>query len=107
MTKAKVLVAKGQSKTTLQIKTRLGRLGYKVTGIASTIPSIFKSIERNKPDLVLLDVGIKGGDHALKIAREIQSSFQLPVVFLDGRVPSKHQSSAPSLAPFDCVSRPF
>ena len=107
MTKAKVLVAKGQSKTTLQIKTRLGRLGYQVTGIASTIPSIFKSIDRNKPDLVLLDVAIKDGNHALKIAREIQFSFQLPVVFLDGRVPAKHQDPVPALDSFDCVSRPF
>ena len=54
MTKAKVLVAKGQSKTTLQIKARLGRLGYQVTDTASTIPAILKSIIRKKPDLVLL-----------------------------------------------------
>ena len=107
MTKAKVLVAKGQSKTTLQLKARLGRLGYQVTAIASTIPSIFKSIERNKPDLVLLDVEIKDGDHALKIAREIRSSFQIPVVLLRGRVPAKHPSPAPALDSFDCVSRPF
>ena len=107
MTKAKILVAKGQSKTTLQIKARLGRLGYQVTGIASTIPSIFKSIERNKPDLVLLEVGLKDGGHALKIAREIQSSFQLPVVFLDGRTHTKSQSPTPTSNSFDCVSRPF
>jgi PAS domain S-box-containing protein len=107
MTKAKVLVAKGQSKTTLQIKARLGRLGYQVTGTASTIPAILKSIIRKKPDLVLLDVGIQDGDQALKLAREIQSSFQLPVVFLDGRTPTKHQSLSRLSDSFDCVSRPF
>ena len=105
MTKAKVLVAKGQSKTTLQLKARLDRLGYRVTAIASTIPSIFKSIERNKPDLVLLDVGIKDGDHAVRLAREIRSGFEIPVVFLDGRLPAKDPS--PALDSFDCVSRPF
>ncbi len=88
MTKAKILIAKDQSKTTLQIKTRLGRLGYKVTGTASTIPSIFKIIDRKKPDLVLLDLGIKDGDHAIKIAREIRSSFDIPVVLLDGAIQS-------------------
>jgi PAS domain S-box-containing protein len=107
MTKAKVLVAKGQSKTTLQIKARLGRLGYQVTGTASTIPAVLKSIKRKKPDLVLLDVGIQDGDQALKLAREIQSGFQLPVVFLAGRTPAKNQSLSRLADPFNCVSRPF
>jgi PAS domain S-box-containing protein len=105
MTKAKVLVAKGPSKTTLQIKTRLGRLGYKVVGTAATIPSIFNSIETRKPDIVLLDLGSKKEDQALKIAGEIHTSFNLPVILLDGR----NRAGAPSPLPpsFDCVPRPF
>ena len=107
MTKAKILVAKRQSKTTLQIKTRLGRLGYKVTGTASTVPSIFKNIEMKKPDIILLDLGIKDGDHTIKIAREIQLSFNIPVVLLDGRTRTKAQSPIPTTNLFSCVSRPF
>jgi PAS domain S-box-containing protein len=105
MTKAKVLVAKGQSKTTLQIKTRLGRLGYEVIGTASTISSIFKGIERKQPDLVLLAIGMGDGGRAAKIAREIQSSFDIPVVLLDGE--TKLQSPASIPDSFDSVLRPF
>ena len=107
MTKAKILVAKGQSKTTLQIKTRLSRLGYQVTGTVSTIPSILNNINKKEPDIVLLDLGIKDGDHAIKLAREIQSSFNIPVVLLDGRIRAKSQSPISTTNPFDCVSRPF
>ncbi len=45
MAKAKVLIAREKSKTTLWLKDRLSRLGYKVTGIAPNIPSIFNFIE--------------------------------------------------------------
>ena len=107
MAKAKVLVAKSQSKTALQIKARLGRLGYQVTGTAPTIPSIFRNIERKHPDLVLLDIEIKEGDHALKIGREIQSSFDIPVILLDGRTQAKSKSPTSSFDSFECVSRPF
>src|SRR5512133_3168246 len=107
MTQAKILIARDQSKTTLQIKNRLSRLGYKVTGTASTLPSIFKNIEKQKPDLVLLDPGIKDGDHGIKIAKEICSSFNIPVVLLDGHSPAKSRPTEPAITSFDSVSRPY
>ena len=107
MATTKILIARKRSKTTLQIKTRLSRLGYKVTGTAATIPSIFKNIERKNPDLVLLDLGIKDGDHVVKLAREIQSSFNIPVILLDGRTQAISHSPASLPNSFDCVRRPF
>jgi PAS domain S-box-containing protein len=107
MTKAKILVAKSQSKTTLQIKARLGRLGYQVTGTPSTPPAIFKNIARRKPDLVLLDLGIKDGDQSIGIAREIESGFHIPVLFLDDRNRTKAQSPSSTSDAFDYVPRPF
>ena len=107
MEKAKVLIARGQSKTTLQIKNRLSRLGYQVAGTVSTISSIFKNIDQKKPDLILLDLRIGDGDDGIKIANEICSSFAVSVVLLDGQASHHSASTADPILSLDCVSPPY
>jgi PAS domain S-box-containing protein len=104
MATAKILIARDRSKTTLQIKTRLSRLGYKVTGTVSSIPSLFQSLSKRQPDVLLLDIGIRSGDHAIKAAREIHSSFGLPVILLAGNPGGNSKSTSD---PFEYVGKPF
>ena len=104
MSTAKILIARDRSKTTLQIKTRLSRLGYKVTGPVANLPSLFKAVANKHPEVLLIDLAIKDGDHAIKAAREVLSNFDIPVVLLDGNVKADR---SPASNEFETVCKPF
>ena len=106
MAKAKVLVAKKESKIALQIRDRLRRLGYAVVGTAANVNSLFKNIEKQKPDVVLLDMGLEDSGDPFEIANRLRTDFAIPTVLLaeqaDGSI--DHDATAGTI---DLVSAPF
>lgn len=107
MAKEKVLVANKEKKTALQLKERLSRMGYAITGIVSDTKPLFKNIEKKKPDLVLLDVGIEDARDAIETASVIQSNFGIPVVLLAPRADDELMDRAAIAGPLEVVVKPF
>jgi DNA-binding response OmpR family regulator len=84
MLKNKILIIEDESIIALNLKEILMELGYEPCGIApnrcKTIAILDKGI---KPDLVLMDIYLKGPTTGIELAKELTGIFpNLPVVFL-------------------------
>lgn len=82
MTDAKILVVEDENIVALEIKKRLQKLGYIVPGVASTGEDAIIKAEGILPDLVLMDIMLKGEIDGIHAAGEIRSRFNIPVIYL-------------------------
>src|SRR4051812_14064460 len=82
MPKTKILVVEDEGIIAADIQDRLQAMGYHVP---STIPSAeeaLKSIPQSRPDLVLMDIILKGKMDGIEAADIQRQQFDIPVVFL-------------------------
>lgn len=84
MDKVKILIVEDESIIALNLKETLRDLGYEPCGIApnrcKTLALLKKGI---KPDLILMDIYLKGPTTGIELAKELKLSIpEVPVIFL-------------------------
>lgn len=80
--KAKILVVEDEWIIANDIKDSLVEMGYRVTGIASSGEEAMASVEEEEPDLMLMDIVLKGKMTGIDAARVIRARRNIPVIFL-------------------------
>ena len=84
MEKPKVLVVEDEKIIALDLSQNLSNHGYAVLPIASDADTAVRFTKEYSPNLVLMDIVLKGEKTGIDAAREIRSSNQVPIVFLTG-----------------------
>ena len=107
MEKTKILVVEDESVIAMELEDRLARLGYTVSGTASSADAAFKSMEVSMPDVVLMDIHIKGPKDGIQTAEEIRSRFAIPVVYLTAHADDTTLRRAKITEPFGYLLKPF
>lgn len=82
MQKPKILIVEDEAIVALEIQYRLTSMNYEVVGTASTGEKALVLAEETKPDLVLMDLGLKGKINGLDTARELKNKFSIPSIFI-------------------------
>ena len=108
MNKAKILVVEDEKVVATDIEECLNKLGYAVVGAAASgVGAIRKAVETD-PDLVLMDIKLKGNMDGVVAAGELRDRLGIPVVYLtayaDGEILDRAKLTSPSgyvLKPFD------
>lgn len=77
-----ILIAENDSNTVSDLKTILGKLGHNVVGIASKGEDAIKVARDLNPDLILIDITLKGKMSGVEAANEIKNLYNIPVIFL-------------------------
>jgi DNA-binding response OmpR family regulator len=85
MAKRKILVVDDEQDVAHALKVRLKASGYNVV-LASDSVQAFTMANKEKPDLILLDIMIPGGGGFVVIERlkQSQTTHHIPIVFLTG-----------------------
>lgn len=85
-TKARIFVVEDERLVVEDLKERLLKHGYVVTGNAASGKDAIEAIRKNPPDLVIMDVRISGELNGIEVAIILQSYFDhpIPIVFLTG-----------------------
>ncbi|WP_440955438.1 response regulator [Methanosarcina sp. Mfa9] len=107
MTEGRILVVEDEHIVAMGIKKMLKSLGYQVMGIASSGEDAISKAESTFPDLVLMDIMLKGNIDGIEAAREIIKRFDLPVVYLSAYSDSKLLERAKQTGPFGYIVKPF
>ncbi len=105
--KANIFVVEDENVVAQDIMMTLKRLGYSVVGSASTGKDAVEKIGKTKPDLVLMDIGLKGEMNGLEVAEKISGSVEVPVVFLTAYVDDQKLQKAKSIRAFGYIVKPF
>ena len=81
MTPAKILIVEDARITAEDLRDILTELGYTVTGIVSTGADAIREAGRVSPDLVMMDIHIKGDMDGVVAARTIREPYAISVVY--------------------------
>lgn len=106
MTGAKILVVEDESITAMEIMQILKISGYKPYNVRSSDEAVKKSAEL-KPDLVLMDIGIKGENNGIITAQRIKGFIDVPVIYLTANSDTEILESIKLTKPSACVFKPF
>jgi len=82
MVEGKILVVEDEHIVAMGIRIMLRNLGYTVTGVASSGEEAISKTESTQPDLVLMDIMLKGNLDGIEASNEIITRFGIPVVYL-------------------------
>lgn len=107
MTKAKILVVEDEEITAADIQERLIRFGYNVPAVAISGREAIKKAEEIRPDLILMDIVLKGEMDGIEAAEQIRSSFDIPIVYLTVHADKKTLKRANITEPFGFLTKPY
>jgi CheY-like chemotaxis protein len=82
MSKANILIVEDEQIIALDIQNSLEDSGYVVVGRADRGDDAIKKTGELQPDLILMDINIKGEMDGIEAAERIRTQFNLPVIFL-------------------------
>lgn len=60
------------------------KLGYGITGIIPTAEEAYTQVEESEPDLVIMDIRLKGELEGTEVGGRIENLFHIPVVYVTG-----------------------
>ncbi len=105
--KKKILIVEDEEIVALDIKDMLYDLGYDVIGITSSRDEALENVEKDKPDLVLMDIMLGDKDNGIEAAEEIRSRYKVPVIYLTAYADSNTLERAKKTAPYGYIIKPF
>lgn len=107
MVKAKILVVEDERVVALSIQNRLEALGYSVTANVISAEAAIAGIPENPPDLVLMDIRLKGKIDGIEAAAQMRQQFQLPVIYLTAYNDEETLERAKLTEPYGYLLKPF
>jgi len=107
MSNTRILVVEDESIVAKDIQNTLVKLGYEVPVTASSAASAYEKLEMIKPDLVFLDIKLKGEEDGIHIAEHIKEKYNIPVIFLTSYVDQATLDRAKVTEPYGYIVKPF
>ncbi|MDH5671544.1 MAG: response regulator [Myxococcales bacterium] len=104
---ARILVVEDEAIIGMEIVQRLRRNGLDVVGLAKSGEEAYDMAAAHRPDLVLMDIILKGDINGIEAAERIIAAFDLPVVFLTANADRKTINRAKQAGPFGYLVKPF
>ncbi len=107
MSKAQILIVEDDGIVAEGIKMSLRKLGFGVSGIVPSGEQALEKVKEYHPDLVLMDIMLKGEMNGTEAASQIQSQFNIPIVYLTAYTDEDILERAKVTEPFGYIIKPF
>ncbi len=107
MANSKIMVVEDEWVTADDLRMSLQSLGYTVTSTVSSGEEAIKNAEKDRPDLVLMDIVLKGKMDGIEAASQIRSCYDIPIIYLTAYADEKILERARVTEPFGYIVKPF
>jgi PAS domain S-box-containing protein len=107
MSVAQILIVEDESIVAMDIKATLQGLGYGVIGTAASGKEAVELALRTRPDLVLMDIMLKGSIDGIEAAKRIKAVLEIPIVYLTAYADEDTLQRAKVAEPFGYILKPF
>ena len=107
MPKANILIVEDEAVVAADLAGKLERAGYRSVGIAADGEDAVESAKTLAPDLVLMDIRLAGPMDGIKTAERIQSTRNVPIVYLTAHSDMATLRRAAATEPFGYILKPF
>jgi len=106
-TPIKILVVEDEMIIAAKISMHLTNLGYEVTGILPRGEEALLAVEENKPDIVIMDIRLKGDINGIDTATRMQKNSDIAVIFLTANADEGTFNKAKAAKPYAFISKPY
>ncbi len=103
----KILVVEDENITARALEQSLKDVGYDVVGIVAYGEEAVRKAAHVQPDLVLMDITLKGSLDGIFAAQRIQARFDIPVVYLTAHSDDETVKRAIYSNPYGYIVKPF
>ncbi len=101
-----VLIVEDEIVLALGMEASLEDLGYEVPSIATSADTAVKSVKEYSPDIVIMDINLKGKKTGIQAAKEIWEKYQIPIVFLTSYSDDATFKDAMGSEPYAYLTKP-
>jgi CheY-like chemotaxis protein len=78
----RVLIVEDESIIAMDMQRKIGQMGYEVVGRVGSGEKAIERAQTLKPDLVLMDIKLRGALDGIATARAIKQQSDIPVIFV-------------------------
>jgi PAS domain S-box-containing protein len=107
MVQAKILIVDDEVVVAEDIRRQLRSLGYVVVGVVPSGSEAVRLAGEYRPDLILMDIKLKGAMDGIDAARTIQFQYGIPVIYLTAFSDEETLERARQTLPLAYLIKPF
>ncbi|WP_292367610.1 response regulator [Methanoregula sp. UBA64] len=107
MPEKRIMIVEDETIVAMTLEDALRNMGYAVVGPVSTADDAVRLAETEKPDLILMDIRIKGDRDGISAAEEINEKHNIPIVYLTAHGDDKTLERAMKTQPYGYLTKPF
>jgi len=102
----RILVVEDEIIIAENIRGKLIGMGFQVPAVIATGESAIEKSEKYRPELIVMDIKLKGSIDGIEAARQIRESFGIPVVFLTAHSDAMTLERAKLAEPYGYLLKP-
>ena len=102
----KILIVEDETLSATDLKYKLEDLGYEVISIVDNGDDAIYTAVHQRPDLVLMDIGLKGEVDCISASQKILA-LDIPVVFISANINDQTFEEANIKPPYGFITKPF
>lgn len=107
MERIRILIVEDEGLVARDMENMVMSLGYEVCGMAITGDEAVEHAARFQPDLILMDVVIKGTLDGIAAAEKIWEAFHIPIIYVTAYADELTLKRAKTTEPFGYILKPF
>ncbi|MDE1147652.1 MAG: response regulator [Azospirillaceae bacterium] len=102
----RIVVVEDEALIALGLQHILLQQGHEVCAIAATVDEAVQAVDHHRPDLVLMDVMLRGGDDGVEAADRIWKRFGVRSLFTSAVDPDVLRTRAPAVS-LGFITKPY
>ena len=107
MAEARIVVVEDETIVAMDLAATLRGLGYDVLAVVDNGKDAIDTVSKLGPDLVLMDIRLKGTMDGIEAAKTIHDREQIPIVFLTAHGDTSTIERSMGSAPYGYLVKPF
>ena len=107
MKKERIMIVEDEGPVATDLQTCLENLDYIVTAITPSGEQAILKIEKERPDLVIMDIILQGEMDGIDTARIINTRFDIPVIYHTTHLEKSVFERSKTTNPFGYITKPF
>jgi len=104
---ARILIVDDERISVLLTRRLVARLGHEVAGAVSTGEDAVNQARELRPDIILMDIGLKGEMDGIEAATEINSIYDTPIIYMTAYTDSGTKQRMDLTKHVGQLSKPF
>lgn len=107
MANERIMIVEDESIVAMGIKHKLEDLGYRIVGIEATGEGAVDTALKAEPDLILMDIVLKGEMDGIEAAQKIHGHLDIPIIYITAYSDEEVLKRARITEPYGYILKPF